>query len=382
MNIKKYDAVIAGYICVDMLPGFSKNDNFKNVADLFIPGKLIEIEGMDFVLGGLVPNTGLAMKKLGKKVFLNGLTGDDFIGTIAIASLNKYGAAEGIQMTKVSGTAFSIVLAPKGIDRIFLESPGCNRFFDLTHIDFDAVANSRLFHFGYPPLLKQFYLNNGQQLSEMYAKVKEMGIVTSLDFSLPDPDSESGKVNWPEIMKRTLPSVDIFVPSIEELLQTMMPEKYAEIDAMPGSDDFVDKVPVETVREVGKKMIDAGVKILLIKMGHRGAYLITGDISDINRTKAFTLAHKSWDHREIWCNAYAADHSKIVNASGAGDTAVAAFLTAILDGEPAENAVKYAGMAGRDNLYCQNIYDDLSNWNQLTVNINKEQNDLIFLNHE
>lgn len=381
MNIKKYDAVIAGYICVDMLPGFSKNDNFKNVADLFIPGKLIEIEGMDFVLGGLVPNTGLAMKKLGKKVFLNGLTGDDFIGTIAIASLKKYDAAEGTQITNVSGTAFSIVLAPKGIDRIFLESPGCNQFFDLTHIDFDAVSHSRLFHFGYPPLLKQFYINNGQQLSEIYSKVKKMGIVTSLDFSLPDPGSESGKVNWPEIMKDTLPFVDIFVPSIEEVLLTMMPEKYAEIDSMAGHDDFVDKVPVETVREIGQKIINTGVKILLIKMGHRGAYLITGDISDINRTKVVSLEHESWDRREIWCNAYAVDNSKIVNASGAGDTAVAAFLTAILDGEPAENAIKYAGMAGRDNLYCQNIYDDLSDWNQLTVKINKEQNDLIFLNY-
>ena len=379
MNIKKYDAVIAGYLCVDMLPGFNKNDNFNNVTGLFIPGKLIEIEGMDFVLGGLVPNTGLAMKKLGKKVFLNGLTGDDFIGTIAIASLNKYDATEGIQITNVSGTAFSIVLAPKGIDRIFLESPGCNRFFDLTHIDFDAVSNSRLFHFGYPPLLKQFYLNNGQQLSEMYAKVKKMGIVTSLDFSLPDTSSESGKVNWPEIMKNTLPFVDIFVPSIEEVLQTMMPEKYAEIDAMVGHGDFIDKVPVETVREVGKKIIDMGVEILLIKMGHRGAYLITGDISDINRTKVISLEHKSWNHREIWCDAYALDNSKVVNASGAGDTAVAAFLTAILNCEPAENAVKYAGIAGRDNLYCQNIYDDLSNWSQLTVKMNRERNDLIFL---
>lgn len=381
MNIKKYDAVIAGYICVDMLPGFNKNDNLKNVTDLFIPGKLIEIEGMDFVLGGLVPNTGLAMKKLGKKVFLNGLAGDDFIGTIAIASLNKHDAAEGIQITKASGTAFSIVLAPRGTDRIFLESPGCNQFFDLTHIDFEAISNSRLFHFGYPPLLKQFYLNNGRQLSEMYSKVKKMGIVTSLDFSLPDSDSESGKVNWPEIMKNTLPFVDVFVPSIEEVLQTMMPEKHAEIDSMAGYDDFVDKVPVEAVREVGRKIIDAGVKILLIKMGHRGAYLVTGDMSDINRTKVISLEHKSWDNREIWCDAYAVDNSRIVNASGAGDTAVAAFLTAILDGEPAENAIKYAGMAGKENLYCRNIYDELSDWNQLTVKINKEQNELIFLNY-
>ena len=215
----------------------------------------------------------------------------------------------------------------------------------------------------------------------MYSKVKKMGIVTSLDFSLPDSDSESGKVNWPEIMKNTLPFVDVFVPSIEEVLQTMMPEKHAEIDSMAGYDDFVDKVPVEAVREVGRKIIDAGVKILLIKMGHRGAYLVTGDMSDINRTKVISLEHKSWDNREIWCDAYAVDNSRIVNASGAGDTAVAAFLTAILDGEPAENAIKYAGMAGKENLYCRNIYDELSDWNQLTVKINKEQNELIFLNY-
>ena len=62
MSIKKYDAVIAGYTCVDMLPGFNDNYIFNKASDLFIPGKLIEIEGMSFVLGGLVPNTGLAMK--------------------------------------------------------------------------------------------------------------------------------------------------------------------------------------------------------------------------------------------------------------------------------------------------------------------------------
>ena len=208
-----------------------------------------------------------------------------------------------------------------------------------------------------------------------------MGVVTSLDFSLPDPDSESGKVNWPEIMKNTLPFVDIFVPSIEEVLQTMMPEKYAEIDSMVGDDDFIDKVPVEIVREVGKKIIDTGVKILLIKMGHRGSYLITGDIEDINRTEVISLEPKSWSHREIWCDAYALDNSKVVNASGAGDTAVAAFLTAILNGEPADNAIKYAGIAGRDNLYCQNICDDLSNWSQLTVKMNRERKELVHIRY-
>ena len=74
-------------------------------------------------------------------------------------------------------------------------------------------------------------------------------------------------------------------------------------------------------------------------------------------------------------------HSKIKNSSGAGDTAVAAFLSAILDGEDPESALKYAAMAGRNNLYCKNIYDDLSDWEEMTEEIKSRQRmKLIFMN--
>ena len=191
VKVKKYDAVIAGYTCVDMIPGFLKNDEIRNISDLLKSGKLIEIEGVDIVLGGAVPNTGLLMKHFGKTVFLNGLSGAYLIGQIADGCLKRYGASEGIIKTNEAGTAYSIVIAPPGIDRIFLESPGCNRIFNTSHINFDAVADARLFHFGYPPLLRHFYLDEGSQLIEMYRKVHEMDVVTSLDFSLPDPESES-----------------------------------------------------------------------------------------------------------------------------------------------------------------------------------------------
>ena len=64
-----------------------------------------------------------------------------------------------------------------------------------------------------------------------------MGVVTSLDFSLPDPESESGKINWPEIMKKLLPFTDIFVPSLEEATSNNDPLKYAEI-TMSSSDRY------------------------------------------------------------------------------------------------------------------------------------------------
>lgn len=375
---KKYDAVVAGYTCVDLILDFRKNSSVEaDISSFFKPGKLIEIEGMNFVLGGVVPNTGMMMEKFGKKVFLNGLIGNDLMGKIAEDRLTRARVPIHMVKTGSSGTAFSIVLAPPGIDRIFLESPGCNQYFSPEHIDFDAIKESKLFHFGYPPLLRQFYLNNGKHLTQMFSEVKKMDVVTSLDFSLPDPESESGKANWPVILKKTLPYVDIFVPSLEELLQTMMPAEYAEIQSMPGNAEIVDRIPLDLVKEIGHRIIDSGVKILLVKMGRRGAYLLSGDISSLNKRTGFSLDEGKWNNREILCNAYTVDQSKLKSATGAGDTAVAAFLTALLNSEFPETAIKYATMAGRESLYSEDIYKEIESWEQLTKKIQTEPNELI-----
>ncbi len=380
--MKKYDAVIAGYTCVDMIPVFMKNEGKDYLSDLLKPGKLIEIEEMEIVLGGVVANTGLLMKHFCKKVFLNGLTGTDLIGQTARQWFTRYGVFEGIIKTDEAATAYSIVIAPPGIDRIFLESPGCNRIFNVSHINFDAVANARLFHFGYPPLLRQFYQEEGQQLVEMYHKVHEMGVITSLDFSLPDPESESGKADWRKIIQRIMPYVDIFVPSLEELIRIMMPRKYFEMQANCKSADFEDEVPTELVRELGAQLIDFGVRILLIKMGKRGIYFRTGNVSAVSEKLENTLSLALWNDREFLCCSYQAERSKIKNASGAGDTAVAAFLTSVLNASEPETAVRYAAVTGRDSLYCDRIFDNMSSWEELSREINSEPNELIFFNNE
>lgn len=373
----EYDAIIAGYTCVDLIPDFKKQTAINSISDFFKPGKLIEIGGMDFVLGGVVPNTGLAMDKFGKKVYLNGLIGNDSIGKIAELQLKEHGVFEGIVKIAEADTAFSIVIAPMGIDRIFLESPGCNQSFNIKHINFEMVSKTRLFHFGYPPLLKQFFLNDGQQLVQMYSKVQRAGAVTSLDFSLPDQESESGKIDWPLILKNTLPFVDIFTPSIEELLLTMMPSKYAEIESQKKEGEIIDKIPISLVQEIGNIIISSGVNILLIKMGHRGAYLLTKDTSSINKKLGLVLENKKWSNCEIFCKAYKVDNSRVKHASGAGDIAVAAFLSSILNGENPDMAIKYSAMAGKESLYCENNFNNMLNWEQLGDKIDKETNELI-----
>jgi sugar/nucleoside kinase (ribokinase family) len=319
------------------------------------------------------------MKKFDKKVYLHGLVGDDFMGKIVIEWFGKYNVSEGIKVTKDAGTAFSIVLAPPGVDRMFLESPGCNQIFDTSCIDFDIISQSRLYHFGYPPLLKQFFQNDGSKLVELFSEIQDLGVVTSLDFSLPDTETESGKANWPKIMKRVLPFTDIFVPSLEEALQIILPEKYAEMQAISEGNDILDFIPMELIRLLGKTIIDSGVKILLLKMGHRGVYLLTADVSLLN-AYGYKLNEESWNNNELWCETFMAEPSKIINATGAGDTAIAAFLTAILDGESAESSLKYAAMAGRNNLYCHNIYEELPVWNVMTDEINTNPKNVICLN--
>lgn len=375
--MKKYDAVIAGYVCVDLIPSFKQNIPVTEVYDVLKPGKLVEIDGMESTLGGVVANTGMAMKKFSKHVFLNGLIGTDFIGKIARESLDKYGLSEGIRTITEKGTAFGLVIAPPGVDRIFLESPGCSELFDVEHINYEAISNSKLFHFGYPPLLKKFYRQRGKQLTVLFKKVDAMNVVTSLDFSLPDDSSESGNVNWEEILKTTLPFTDVFMPSLEEALKIVFPYDYTRIDAEGG--DFISKVPLELIRVLGETLISYGAKIVLIKAAHRGLYLWTGDITSIRDKKLLPLSVAEWNHQQLWCNGYPVIEEKIKNASGAGDTSAAAFLTALLNGELPGTAMKYAAVAGRNNLYCNDIYTELTDWATMTAELNNEQNPVLNL---
>jgi len=212
----------------------------------------------------------------------------------------------------------------------------------------------------------------------LFTKVRNMGVVTSLDFSLPDPGSESGKVDWPEIMKNTLPFVDIFLPSLEEVVQIMMPGKYnylQSINGKTGADKK--KAIIDLAREAGRLIIDSGVKVLLIKAGENGIYLRTGNIVSPENNFHFLNDLKEWNNRELWCDAYYADSTRVINSSGAGDTAVAAFLSAIINGEDPGLSVKYAAIAGRNSLYCKNVFRDISNWQKMEEELGSEINEIV-----
>ncbi len=360
------DAVVGGYLCVDMTPQFGPTRKAASFAELFRPGKLIEVDAIEFSLGGAVANTGLAMKKFGLRVALMGSVGVDALGDLVASRLAEQGVTQGLRRNDQAGTAYSIVIAPPGLDRLFLENPGCNSVFTSADIDYAVVAESRLFHFGYPSLMNALWANGGTELRELLRRARDLNVATSLDMALPDPDSPSGKADWQDILSAALPLVDIFVPSIEEILYMLEPKRYAHLLAEAAGGDMIDIVPQDLYEQLADRMLGMGVKILLIKAGHRGAYLRTGALEPLHTSSRLRLADREGCPRGCWIPTFPVDKGRFCNACGAGDCAVAAFLTALLKGVDVKTAGVYAMMAGRDNLYGKDALAGLSDWSQMT----------------
>ena len=371
---RRIDAVVAGYLGVDLTPGFSATRTAIPFSALFRPGKLIETDGLNVSLGGVVANTGLAMLRFGQQVELMGCVGCDALGDLAMTRLAQAGVSRGIRRKKQAGTAYGFVIAPPGSDRLFLEDAGCNRGFCADDIDYEIVAQSRLFHFGYPPLMQVLWSNNGAELQRLLNKVRERGAAVSLDMTLPDPDSPAGKADWQAILAATLPLVDIFVPSIEELLFMLEPKLFNRLLSEAPGGDMIEAVPQNVYVRLAERILSLGVKVVLIKAGHRGAYLRTGNLTTLAAPASpLHLSDSAGCPEGVWLSPFPVEPGRFCNACGAGDCAVAGFLSALLNGAGVIEAGTYAMLAGRDNLYGQDALSGLRDWSQMADLVKRQE---------
>ena len=351
------DAVVAGYTGVDLAPAFADAPAVP-LAQLLRPGKLIEVGPLDITPGGVVPNTGLALAAFGARVALLGLIGEDRLGDLLLGLLEGRGATLRLRRTAAAGTAYGFVIAPPGTDRIFLEGPGCNATFGAADVDYDLVARSRLFHFGYPPLMPRLCADDGAELVAMLGRVRGLGVATSLDMTLPDPQGPTGGVDWRALLAQVLPQVDIFAPSLEELLFMLAPQEWARLAA---EGDVATLASDELAAGLAAQALALGSRVVLVKLGGRGGLLCTGDVADV----PLGLAAQAWSHQRLWLPAFPADPARVCNACGAGDAAVAGFLAAILRGETAATAGRLAMLAGRDSLYGVDTTSGLRPWGEM-----------------
>jgi sugar/nucleoside kinase (ribokinase family) len=356
------DIIIAGHICLDVIPAISQGQ--EAFERLFRPGRLLEVGAVTFSTGGPVANTGLALHRLGVSSQLMGKTGDDLFGQ-AIGRLvaNQAPAlAESMLMDPSAATSYTVVINPPQMDRIFLHHPGANDTFVADDVRYDRVAQSRAFHFGYPPLMQSMYRDGGRELVEIFRRAKAKGATTSLDMALPDPTTASGQANWAAILKAALPYVDIFLPSAEELLYMLRRSVLHDLQRQASDGDILPLVTAPLLSSLAAEVLALGSKIVAIKLGRRGFYLRTGDLASmaaLGRAQPSDAAR--WAGRELWAPAFRANE---VGATGSGDASIAGFWAALLRDLSPEEAVIAATAVGACNVEAADTLSGVRPWEE------------------
>lgn len=353
---KSKKVIVAGHICLDITPVFPDKKVYA-VSDMLRPGKLIQMKDADVHTGGCIANAGLGMKLLGADVQLMGKVGNDAFGDMVLKILEKYNCAAEMIKAYNESTSYSVVLAIPGIDRIFLHNPGANDTFCAKDIPVEKLKDTALLHFGYPPLMHRMYENDGAELLALLKTVKQAGCATSLDLAAVDPESEAGKADWELILRRVLPYVDFFEPSIEELCFMLDRPRLKEWQERASGKEITDVLYVEQdVKPLARKCMEYGAKVLLVKCGAPGIYYCTGDeavLTCIGERVGFDAG--AWADKEGFEVSYVPE--QVLSGTGAGDTSIAAFLTSMLEGESLEECMRLAVATGAS---CVSAYDALS----------------------
>jgi sugar/nucleoside kinase (ribokinase family) len=337
MDLSSKRIMVAGHICLDIAPKF-RPGSVGGIEEILVPGKLVNIDEAVLCTGGTVSNTGLSLAKLGADVVLNGKVGNDQFGRIIKECVGTQ-RASAFKTVEHQNTSYTVILAVPGVDRIFLHNPGTNDTFVADDIDYDAAQSCMLFHFGYPPLMKRMFANDGAELIEMFRRVRSMGVTTSLDMSLPDPASESGKANWAKILSN---------------LHAYRTADYQQLSDM---------------------LLDMGVKMAAMKSGIRGYYLKTSDkISDCG--KAAPKDVRSWSGRELWCASFKA--TQFGSATGAGDATIAGFIAGLVAGFGPEKSLRIANTVGWENVRAIDALSGIEDWAatlRYVDDVSRSQND-------
>jgi len=335
---------------------------------LLQPGRAIQAKGVTLSTGGAVSNTGLALHRLGVPVRLIGKIGDDLFGRAVQDMMGEAAPqlASDLVIDPSGSTGFSIILNPPGFDRTFLHSPGVNNTFYASDLLRALLQKADLFHFGYPTLMRSIYRAEGGELVSILQRARRAGLTTSLDVSLPDPTSPAGRVDWEVVLANCLPYVDLFLPSLAELIFLLQRDAFDQISA-DGETSLLDAVTPERLDELSDIVLGYGVKVVMVKLGTQGIYLRTAEA--LVWEKGGRAAHglgAGWHNRRLWAPAFKVD---VQGTTGAGDAAIAGLLSSLLQNKDPETALVMASAAGACSVEKADSISGLMPWEAIVSRV-------------
>ena len=322
----------------------------------FAPGDLSIVGAPVISTGGAVSNVGLGLHSLGLPVRLAARIGDDAFGKLVWDRVTASGAglAEGIRRVRGEVTSYTVVLNPPGVDRVFFHCPGANDTFTDLDVTDQVLAEAAIVHFGYPPLMQKIWSDGGTALVRLLTRARACGARTSLDMSLPDPKSPSGRIDWNAFLERVLPHVDFFVPSVEELLFMTDRPRYESLGAQAGGESIIRDVSFSDLGRLADASLTWGASAVLLKLGDRGAYLRTGSSGPRDL--------EGWAGRELYAPVFAVPAP--AGTAGAGDATIAGFLASVYKCFSPENALTMAVAVGGSCVEAPDAVSGIRSWDE------------------
>lgn len=283
----KPDVVGIGELNVDII--LNQIESFPEM------GKERLAQSMNITLGSSSAIFASNLSTLGTKVAFIGKIGKDNFASVVLDSLNSKSVdTSHIIQSEILNTGATIVLNYDQ-DRAMVTYPGAMEDLKLADIDFGFLSTARHLHFS------SIFLQPGirEQLPELFAKAKSLGLTTSLDPQW-DPAEK-----WEVTLSELLPVVDVFLPNKAEFL------------LLTGSDSLEEGI--QKIKQIAPNLT------LIIKDGSNGAY--------------------GWNHGKL-VHQPAFLNTEVVDCIGAGDSFNAGFIHEFIKGSLIKKCLRTGALTG------------------------------------
>lgn len=230
--------------------------------------------------------------KLGIKSATVACVGDDEKGDFIISAYERLGIdCSMIQRSTQSATSATILPIRSNGERPALHARGASDDLFVSDAEFDRVCDTRFLHHGGTGLLNA--MDKGQS-AKLLQHAKSLDVVTTFDLIAPNE-------NTIELLKKLLPYVDYFMPSMEEaeyLIGTTAQSK------------------LSTPTDIASFFMDLGATACIFKWGDKGSFVKTPDTE--LRVPAFEI--------------------KVIDTTGCGDSYCGGFIAGLSMGYDLEQA--------------------------------------------
>ncbi len=170
-------------------------------------GRLVHVDPIALTTGGIVCNTGIALRRLGVTVAAAGMVGDDVWGREIRSRLDREDIRTGMMEMRdgVATSSTAVLIDPAG-ERSFLHHVGAAGDLDLAFVQrhIATLAACRYCIVGYLGLLPRLE----PRLAEAVALIRSAGCRVVVETA--------GGAGAMADLVPALPSIDVFVPSLDE----------------------------------------------------------------------------------------------------------------------------------------------------------------------